>query len=76
MIKIEYDPEVDALYIRLREVPVRDSIDVEEGVTADRDDQGHIVGFEVLNAKGRIGADPLTAVSIERLVPEETPRAS
>ena len=72
-MKIEYDPQVDALYVQLRDVPIHDSIDVEPGVTVDRDDQGHIVGIEILDARERVGADPLAAVSIERLSPEKKP---
>ncbi len=31
-MKIEYSKEVDALYIRLREARIEDSMDIEEGV--------------------------------------------
>ena len=72
-MKIEYDPQVDALYVQLRDVPIHDSIDVEPGVTVDRDDQGHIIGIEILDARERVGADPLAAVSIERLSPAKEP---
>lgn len=47
-MKIEYDKEADALYIVLRDVPASDSKDLEEGVTIDLDDKGHIVGLEAL----------------------------
>jgi len=41
-VKIEYDPEADALYIQIREaVPPSDNIDIEEGVTVDVDEHGH-----------------------------------
>ena len=32
-VKIEYDPEADALYIQIREARADDDIDIEEGVT-------------------------------------------
>ena len=53
-MKITYDPEADALYIALREARPADSMDVEEGVTADLDDEGHIIGLEVLDASKRM----------------------
>ena len=49
-MKIEYDPEVDALYIELRDVYADHSIDIEEGVSVDIDADGHIVGLEILDA--------------------------
>ena len=42
-MKIEYDKEVDALYILLTDAKPVDTMDVEDGVTIDLDDQGHIV---------------------------------
>ena len=49
-MKIEYSKDDDALYIRLREVKIADSMDIEEGVTVDLDEGGHIVGIEILDA--------------------------
>jgi uncharacterized protein YuzE len=49
-MKIEYSKNIDALYIRLREAEIGDSIDIEEGVTVDLDEKGHIVGVEILDA--------------------------
>jgi len=76
-MKITYDPEGDVLYIELRHAKAEDSVDVEPGVSVDLDANGHVIGIEILDAKERIGADPLAAVSIERLMPEvedtETP---
>ena len=47
-MRITYDPEGDALYIELRRVRAHDSVDIEEGVTADLDENGQIIGLEVL----------------------------
>ena len=58
-MKIEYDKEVDALYILLTDVKPVDTMDVEDGVTIDLDDQGHIVGMEVLDATERLGLESL-----------------
>ncbi len=53
-MKIEYSKDVDALYIRLREAKIVDSMDIEEGVTVDLDDKGHIVGIEILDVSEKL----------------------
>ena len=70
-MKIEYDREADALYIQLRKVHPVDNIDIEEGVTVDLDENGHIVGIEVLDAIERLGLESLLNVSIENMPLEE-----
>lgn len=67
-MKIEYDKEADALYIHLREVPVDDNIDIEDGVTVDIDAQGHIVGIEILDASVRLSPEELSRISLENLI--------
>ncbi|MBI4319961.1 MAG: DUF2283 domain-containing protein [Chloroflexi bacterium] len=71
-MKITYDPEVDALYIELRKAKPASSIDLEDGVTADLDRDGHVIGLEVLDASERLGADPLATLAIERLSIKES----
>ncbi|HLI51089.1 MAG TPA: DUF2283 domain-containing protein [Thermomicrobiaceae bacterium] len=75
-MKITYDPEADALYIQLRSVRPADSFDLQEGVTADVDDAGHIIGIEILDARQQLGDEALTSVSVEQLLatPRETAR--
>lgn len=66
-MKIEYSKGVDALYIRLREAKIVDSRDIEEGVTIDLDEKGHIVGIEILDASERLKLSELVNISIENL---------
>jgi uncharacterized protein YuzE len=66
-MKIEYSKGVDALYIRLREARITDSIDIEEGVTVDIDEKGHIVGLEILDASEKLDISELVNISIENL---------
>ncbi|HQK76903.1 MAG TPA: DUF2283 domain-containing protein [Candidatus Hydrogenedentes bacterium] len=72
-MRIEYSKQVDALYIHLREAPVVESQDVEEGVTLDFDAAGHLVGLEILDASERMGLSSLVNVSIENLPIERVP---
>jgi uncharacterized protein YuzE len=66
-MKIEYSKHIDALYIRLREAGIADSIDIEEGVTADLDEQGHIVGLEILDASEKLNISELVNITIENI---------
>ena len=67
IMKIEYSKSVDALYIRLREAKIADSMDIEEGVTVDIDENGHIVGLEILDASEKLNISDLVNISIENL---------
>ncbi len=67
-MKITYDAEGDVLYIQLRGVTPVDSIDIEDGVTAELDDEGHIVALEVLDASKRLTPEELTSVSYSNLL--------
>lgn len=71
-MKIEYDPEADALYIHVREAHVADNIDIEDGVTVDVDEDRHIVGVEILDASKRLSPSDLSTITIQKL-PVETP---
>ena len=66
-MKIEYSKNVDALYIKLREAKITDSVDIEEGVTVDIDENGHIVGLEILDASEKLDISDLVNISIENL---------
>ncbi len=67
-MKITYDPEADALYIELRHVPAVDGADIEDGVTVDLDQDGHIIGIEVLDASRRMSPEELANVHYENLL--------
>lgn len=66
-MKIEYDPEANALYIQIREARVDDNIDIENGVTVDLDEDRHIVGIEILDATERLRPSDLSRITIQRL---------
>jgi uncharacterized protein YuzE len=66
-MRIEYSKNIDALYIRLREAEIGDSVDIEEGVTVDLDEKGHIVGVEILDASEKMDISDLVNINIENL---------
>ena len=71
-MKIEYDHDADALYIQFRSVSVEDNVDVEEGVTVDLGEDGHIAGIEILSARQRLGVKAIANITIENLPVEES----
>ena len=66
-MKIESSKSIDALYIRLRDAVVADSRDIEEGVTVDLDDNGRIVGLEILDTSEKLDISDLVNITIENL---------
>ena len=72
-MKIEYDKRADALYVYFREIEVAKSKEIEEGVVVDFDQNGHIVGIEILDASKRLKAHELVNVNIENLPVEIGP---
>jgi uncharacterized protein YuzE len=49
-MKHEYDPVVDALYVRLNDQPIVESEQIKPGIVLDYDEAGNVVGIEVLSA--------------------------
>ncbi len=66
-MKIEYDKEVDALYIRLVETKIARTDEFTEGINFDFDEKGRLVGIEILNATEIYMPDELFTVSTESL---------
>ena len=67
-MRIEYDPEADALYIRFRDVKPADNVDIEDGLTVDLDDQKHLVGIEILDVSHRFPPETLETITVEKFV--------
>lgn len=71
-MRITYDGEVDALYIRFRETSVTTE-HLAEGIAADYDADGHLVGIEILDAMKRLGDRQVFKQVILENVALETP---
>jgi uncharacterized protein YuzE len=70
-MKIEYDKEVDALYIRLQEKTVARTREIEEGLNLDLDEEGKLIGLEVLDATERYNLSDIFNIATENLILEE-----
>ena len=70
-MRLEYDREVDALYIRIQEKEVARTEEFEEGLNLDFDEQGRLVGVEILNATEKYNPRDLFTISSEALALSE-----
>ena len=70
-MKIEYDGEIDALYIRLQEKYVAKTIEIEEGLNIDLDENDRLIGLEILDATERYSLADVFNISTENLILEE-----
>ena len=52
-MKIRYDPEADALYIRFRDTKVDHTTELDENTMVDYDKDNQVIGIEILFVKER-----------------------
>lgn len=68
--KVSYDPVADALYIRVRDDKIVDSLEIDEHVVIDFNERGEIVGVEVLDfSKSNVDLDRIVREGLETLIP-------
>jgi len=67
-MRIEYDREVDALYIRLQEKYVARTVEIQEGLNLDLDENGKLIGLEVLDATERYSLFDNYTTTTENLI--------
>jgi uncharacterized protein YuzE len=52
-MKLEFDPLADAAYLELSTANVETSCEIQPGIVADYDENGQIVGIEILQISKR-----------------------
>jgi uncharacterized protein YuzE len=52
-MRVRVDHAADAVYLNLTDRPIKDSAEVADGIVVDYDDEGRIVGVEILDASKR-----------------------
>lgn len=62
-IRIRYDAEANAAYMRLSESRIVESAEVSPNLVLDYDQDGHIVGIEMLDARSQLAAALLKEVA-------------
>lgn len=69
-MKVTYDEQANALYVRFADTAIEASEEVRPGLIIDFDAAGRIVAFEMLEAKTRLAPGALAGVAAA----EERPR--
>ena len=64
-MKVHFDRESDALYIRLDDSKIVESEEVKPGVVLDFNDQNQVVGVEILDAGKRVPESSLKQMHFE-----------
>lgn len=64
-MKVYYDDEVDALYLKLSDEVPDGAIEISEGVNLDTTHEDKIVGIEILSASKKIDLKTTLSYSIE-----------
>jgi uncharacterized protein YuzE len=64
-MKIFYDNEVDALYLRLGDETPEGVIEIAEGVNLDTTSNNRIVGIEILDASKKIDLKTILSYTLE-----------
>lgn len=64
-MKVYYDNEVDALYLKLGDESPEGVIEISEGVNLDTTSEDKIVGIEILNASKKIDLKTILSYSLE-----------
>lgn len=76
-MKVYYDDEVDALYLKLGDESPEGVIELSEGVNLDITSEDKIVGIEILNASKKIDLKTVLSYTLEfdkNLIPQKIVR--
>ncbi len=63
-MKLHYYPETDSLYIDLNSRPSADSREIADGLVADFDAEGNVVGIDIDHASEKLDLKTLEAISL------------
>ncbi len=70
-MRVRYDEEADALYIKLQEGGYHESDEIKDGFILDYDIDGNIIGIEILDASAHLTVADLSTVNFEITRPLE-----
>ncbi len=63
-MKLHYYPETDSLYIELRDAPSTDTREIADGLNADFDAAGNVVGLDIDGASHKLDLGSLEAIAL------------
>jgi uncharacterized protein YuzE len=64
-MKVHYDEEVDALYLKLSDEKPDGVIEITEGVNIDTTDDGKLTGIEILKASQKMNLNTILSYTLE-----------
>jgi uncharacterized protein YuzE len=64
-MKVHYDKEVDALYIKLSNEKPDGVVEIAEGVNIDTTSDGRLSGIEIINASKKIDLSTILSYTLE-----------
>ena len=64
-MKVHYDEEVDALYLKLGDQEPEGVIEIAEGINIDTTEDGKLAGIEILKASEKINIDTILSYTLE-----------
>jgi uncharacterized protein YuzE len=64
-MRISYDKDADAMYIRLANGEFRRNREIHEGIILDVDDGGRLLGIEILDVSTRYPLEEIARLDIE-----------
>ena len=71
-MKLSYYPETDSLYIELKPGAGTDALEIADGVLADIDSDGRVVGVDIDQASNRIDVTTLEVAGIPQPDPSRS----
>lgn len=63
-MKLHYYPETDSLYIELRSAAATETREIAEGLNADFDGQGNVVGLDIDGASKKLELGTLETIAL------------
>jgi len=67
-MKIRYDPDADAMYIKLSDEEIKTTRKIDDNTILDYDKDGRVIGIELLFVKERM-PHLLKEIQVENLIP-------
>jgi len=74
-MRIQYSQQADALYIRFKEIDIKNSDEISDDIIADYDERGNIIGIEVLAASKNVEIKQLIIQAFDKVLVENKPVA-
>ncbi|MDE1965820.1 MAG: DUF2283 domain-containing protein [Patescibacteria group bacterium] len=68
-MNIKYDKIADAVYVRMSDAVIADSVKLDDTHFADKDAAGNIVGFEILDASSKKDLIPALEGNVANGIP-------